>query len=82
MVRRPLFDVIILDPDDNYECGAVGGMGVCTGIRSTRRHSALVSLCPPQIPHDLTWPRAQTTAVGSRLLTLLRYGTALVPGKE
>jgi hypothetical protein len=29
---------------------------------------ALVPLCPPQIPHDLTWPRIRSAAVGSRRL--------------
>jgi hypothetical protein len=33
--------------------------------RSTRRKPAPVSLCPPQIPHDLTW----AATVGSQWLT-------------
>jgi hypothetical protein len=37
--------------------------------RSTRRKPAPVSLCPPQIPHDLTWGRTWAAAVGSRGLT-------------
>jgi hypothetical protein len=28
-----------------------------------------VPLCPPQIPHDLTWDRPQAAAVGSQRLT-------------
>jgi hypothetical protein len=28
-----------------------------------------VPLCPPQIPHDLTWDRTRVAAVGSRRLT-------------
>jgi hypothetical protein len=28
-----------------------------------------VPLCPPQIPHDLTWVRTRAAAVGSRRLT-------------
>jgi hypothetical protein len=36
---------------DDY--GAVGGMKIGRGNRSTRRNPAPVSLCPPQIPHDL-----------------------------
>jgi hypothetical protein len=28
-----------------------------------------VPLCPPQIPHDLTWARIRAVAVGSRRLT-------------
>jgi hypothetical protein len=31
-------------------------------------------LCPPQIPHDLTWARTRAAAVGSQRL---RYGTAI-----
>jgi hypothetical protein len=34
-------------------CGAVGGTRIGRGIRSTRRKSAPMPLCPPQIPHDL-----------------------------
>jgi hypothetical protein len=41
-------------------CGAVGGMRTGRGNRSTRRNHAAMPLCPPQIPHDLTW--AQTLA--------------------
>jgi hypothetical protein len=37
--------------DDDY--GAVGGMRLGRGNRSTRRKPAPVPLCPPQIPHDL-----------------------------
>jgi hypothetical protein len=40
---------------DDDECGAVGGMRIGRGNRSTRKKPAPVSLCPPQIPHDLTW---------------------------
>jgi hypothetical protein len=39
--------------DDDY--GAVGGMRIGRGNRSTRRKPAPVPLCPPQMPHDLTW---------------------------
>jgi hypothetical protein len=35
------------------ECGAVDGMKIDRGNRSTRRKPAPVSLSPPQIPHDL-----------------------------
>jgi hypothetical protein len=41
--------------DDDY--GAVGGMRIGRGNRSTGGKPAPVSLCPPQIPHDLTWDR-------------------------
>jgi hypothetical protein len=38
----------------NDDYGAVGGMRIGRGNRSTRRKPAPVPLCPPQIPHDLT----------------------------
>jgi hypothetical protein len=50
---------IVPAPDDDDECGAVGGMIIGRGNRSIRRKPAAVALCPPQIPHDLTWPRAR-----------------------
>jgi hypothetical protein len=53
--------------DDDY--GAIGGMRIGRGNRSTRRKLAPVPLCPPQIPHDLTWDRTRTYAVGSQRLT-------------
>jgi hypothetical protein len=39
------------------------------GNGSTRRKPALVPLCPPQIPDDLTRARIRAAAVGSRRLT-------------
>jgi hypothetical protein len=39
---------------DDDECGAVSGM-IGRGNRSTLRKPSLVSPCPLQIPHDLTW---------------------------
>jgi hypothetical protein len=55
------------DDDDDDECWAVGGMRIGTRNRSTRRKPAPVPLCPPRIPHDLTW--ARTATVASRWLT-------------
>jgi hypothetical protein len=52
------------------ECGVVGGMRIGRGNRSTRRKPALVPLCLPQIPHDLTWDRTRAAAVGNRRLTV------------
>jgi hypothetical protein len=37
----------------DYDDGEIGGM-IGKGNRSTRRKPALVPLCPPQIPYDLT----------------------------
>jgi hypothetical protein len=50
------------------EHGAVGGMRIGRGNRSTVRKPALVPLSP-EVPHDLTWDRARFAAVGSRRLT-------------
>jgi hypothetical protein len=58
-----------MSPDDDDECGAGGGMRIGRGNRSTRRKPAQIQLCPPQIPHDLTWARTRAAAVGSRRLT-------------
>jgi hypothetical protein len=41
------------------------------GNRSTRRKPAPVPLCPPQMPHDLTWTRT-----GKPATNRLSYGTA------
>jgi hypothetical protein len=70
LVRRPLFN-LLYQPQmiDDDECGAVGGMIIGRGNRSTRRKPAPVPLCPPQIPHDLTWARTRAVAVGSQRLT-------------
>jgi hypothetical protein len=57
---------IVPAPDDSDEYGAVGGMRVGRGNRSTRKKRAPVPLCPPKIPHDLTWARTRAAAVGSR----------------
>jgi hypothetical protein len=39
------------------------------GNRNTRRESASMLLCPPQMPHDLTRARTRAAAVGSKRLT-------------
>jgi hypothetical protein len=51
------------------ECGAVGGMQIGRGNRSTSRKPAPAPLRPPQIAHDLTWDRTPVATVGSQLLT-------------
>jgi hypothetical protein len=57
------------DDDDDDECGAVCGMIIGRGNRSPRRKATPMTLCPPQIPHDLTWSRIRVAAVESRRLT-------------
>jgi hypothetical protein len=49
--------------------GAIGGMKIGRGNRSTRRKPAPGPLCPPQIPHGQTRARTQAAAVGSQRLT-------------
>jgi hypothetical protein len=62
--------VLLYQPQmiDDGDFGAVGGMRVGRGNRSTRRKLVPVPLCPPQTPHDLICSRTRTFAVGSRLL--------------
>jgi hypothetical protein len=54
---------------DDDEYGAVGGMPIGKGNRSTGRNPATVPHSPPQIPHDLTWARTRAAAMGSQQLT-------------
>jgi hypothetical protein len=70
LVRRPLIRLLYqprMIDDDEY--GAVGGMRIGRGNRSTRRKPAPAPLRPPQIQHDLTWARTLAAAAGSRRLT-------------
>jgi hypothetical protein len=71
LVLWPLFGLLYQPQmiDDDDDCRAIGGMRISRGIRFTRRKPAPMPLCPPQIPHDLTWARIRAAAVGSRRLT-------------
>jgi hypothetical protein len=69
LVRRPHIGVLYQPLMIDDECGAVCAVKIGRGNRRTRRKPAPVPLCPPQIPHDLTWARTWAAAVGSRLLT-------------
>jgi hypothetical protein len=68
LIRRPLTG-LLYQPRMIDECGAVGGMRIGKGNRNTRKKPVPMPLCPPQIPHDLTWARTRAAAVGSRRLT-------------
>jgi hypothetical protein len=72
LICRPIFDLLYQPRMIDDECGAVGGMRIGRGNRSTRRKSSPVPLYPPQIPHDMTWDRTRADAVGYRRLTALR----------
>jgi hypothetical protein len=73
---RPLISLLyqprMIDDDER---GAVGGMSIGRGNRSTLRKLAPVPLCPPQIPRDLTWVRNRTAHCGKPATTCLSYGT-------
>jgi hypothetical protein len=51
-------------------------MRIGRGNRSTVRKPAPVPLCPPQIPHDLTWVRTRALRGGKPATNRLSYGTA------
>jgi hypothetical protein len=53
---------------DDGDCGAIGGMNISRGNRSTRRKPAPALLCPPQILQDQNRARTRAAAVGSRQL--------------
>jgi hypothetical protein len=69
LVHQPLFGLLYLPRMIDDDCGAVGGMRIVRGNRNTGRKPASVSLCPSQIPHDLTYARTRSAAVGSWRLT-------------
>jgi hypothetical protein len=48
---------------DSGDCGAFGGIKADRRNRNTRRNPAPVSLCPPQIPNDMTRARTRAAAV-------------------
>jgi hypothetical protein len=69
LVRRSLF-CLLYNPQvmDYDECEVVGIMGSKVN-RNSRQKLASGPLCPPQIPHDLTWARSRATGVRRRRLT-------------
>jgi hypothetical protein len=70
LVRRPL-TALLYQPRmiEDDECGAVGGMRIGRGNRSTWRKPSSMPLCPPQVPYDLTWALTRAAALGTRRLT-------------
>jgi hypothetical protein len=78
-VRRPLNDPFYQPRMIDDECGAVSGMRIGRGNRSTRRKPAPMPLCPPQIPHCLTWARNRASVFGSRRLTARAMARLSVP---
>jgi hypothetical protein len=74
LARRPLTGLLYQPRIIADECGAVGGMIIDRGNRSTQRKSALVPLCPPQIPLDLGSNPGRRG--GKPATNRLSYGTA------
>jgi hypothetical protein len=63
--------------DDDDDCGAISGIRIDRGNRSTQRKLAPIPLCPPQNPHDLT--RARTSGRGGKPATnRLSYGRVII----
>jgi hypothetical protein len=67
---RPPFWPTVPAPHDN-DCGAIGGMRIGRGNQSTQRKPVPVPLCPPQMPHALTWAWTKAATVGRWRLTAL-----------
>jgi hypothetical protein len=68
--RRPLIGLLYQPRMIDDECGAVGGMRIGRGNRSTRRKPTPLPLCRPPKLHHVTWTRTRAAvAAGSRRLT-------------
>jgi hypothetical protein len=63
LVRRPLSDLLYQPRMIDDDCGAVGGMRIGRGNRSTQRIPAQLPLCPIQILYDQIWARTRPAAV-------------------
>jgi hypothetical protein len=64
---------------DEGDCGAIGGMKIGRGNRSTRRKPAQAPLCPPQIPQDQTPDSNPGRRGGKPATNRLSYGAADQP---
>jgi hypothetical protein len=68
----------MIDEDD---CGAIGGVKIGRGNRSTRRKPAPAPLYPPQIPIDKTRARTPGRRGGKPATDRLSYGAAFKNNK-
>jgi hypothetical protein len=68
-----LYKPQMIDEDD---CGAIGGMKIGRGNRSTLRKPAPAPFCPPQIPHDQTWAQTPGRRSGKPATNCMSYGPA------
>jgi hypothetical protein len=59
------------------DCGAIGGMKIGRGNRSTRRKPAPAPHCPPQIPHGQTRARTPGRRGGKPATNRLSYRSPL-----
>jgi hypothetical protein len=67
-------------PAPDGGCGAVGGMRIGRGNRSTRKKPAPVLLSSPQIPHDQTQARTRNRRGGRPATNRLSYRMAYLTG--
>jgi hypothetical protein len=83
LVRRPLCGRLYhLRMIDGQGCGAVHGMKIGGGNRSTRRKSAPLPLRLPQIPQYLTWARTGAAPLGNRRLTVWAMARPNIKGRD
>jgi hypothetical protein len=61
---------------DDGDCGAICGMKIGRGNRSTPRKPAPAPFCPPKIPHDQTRARTRAALGGKPATNRLSYGAA------
>jgi hypothetical protein len=70
LLRRPLIGLLYQPRmTDGDECGAVYGFRIDKGYRRIRTEPEPVSLCPPQIPYDVTYARTRAAEVETLRLT-------------
>jgi hypothetical protein len=69
LVRRPLGGMLYRSRM-MYDYGTVGEMRISRVSPSFRRKPAPMPICPPQIPHDLTWDWIRAARMGCRRLTV------------
>jgi hypothetical protein len=70
-----LYKPQMIDEDDG---GAIGGMKIGRGNRSTRRKPVLAPLCPPQIPYEQTRARTPDSHGGKPMTNRLSYGGQVI----
>jgi hypothetical protein len=64
---------------DEGDCGAIGGMKIGRGNRSTRRNLPQRHFVHHKVPHDQTRARTRAAAVGSQRLTAWAMARSYIP---